>query len=190
MAIVSLDLKDLKGEEWKDVQGFEGLYKVSNKGRVKSLSHNTIRGFATCYTDERILNPQSNGNYYKVCLFKGNKRFEKQIYVHRLVATAFIPNPDNLPQIDHINGNKTLNIVENLRWCTQVQNVNNPVTKNRSKKLRKIESFDLSGKKVKEYNSLSEASRETGIPVSSICCIAKGYSGMNGSKYGLLFRYK
>ena len=189
MGIVSLDLKDLDGEIWKDIPGYEGLYSVSNKGRVKSLSHLTKRGFCECFTDECILNPQSNGNYFKVGLSKGNANSIKQIFIHRIVATTFLPNPNNLPQIDHLDGNKANNCVENLRWCTQVQNINNPNTKYRSKTLRKVASYNLLGEKIEEFLSLADASRKTGVPISSICCIAKGLSGMNGSKYGLVFKY-
>ena len=187
--MISLELKDMPGEIWKDICGYEGLYMVSNKGRIKSLPHKVKRGWAECITDEIILIPKSNGHYDKVCLYSGYKKNNKQQYVHRLVATAFIPNPDKYPQIDHIDGNHTNNMVENLRWCTQIQNINNPITKNRSKRLRGIVSLSLDGKIINKYKSLSSASKDTGVPISSICCMAKGYSGMNGSKYGLLFRY-
>ena len=188
--MISTDLKDLPGEKWKDVVGYEGLYLVSNKGRIKSLPHRVKRGFCECMTNEIILIPKTNGLYDKVCLFSGSKKTCKQQYVHRLVATAFILNPNKYPQIDHIDGNHTNNVVENLRWCNQMQNVNNPITKNRSKRLRKIFSLSLDGNIIKEYDSLTSASKDTGVPISSICCIAGGRAKMTGRKYRLSFRYK
>ena len=115
----------MPGEIWKDICGYEGLYMVSNKGRIKSLPHKVKRGWAECITDEIILIPKSNGHYDKVCLYSGYKKNNKQQYVHRLVATAFIPNPDKYPQIDHIDGNRINNYASNLRWVTAEENANN-----------------------------------------------------------------
>lgn len=189
MCKISLDLKDLPGEVWKDIRGYEGLYMVSSKGRVKSLSHRIKRGFCECMTEEIILTPTSNGHYDKVCLFSGSKESNTQRFIHRLVASAFIPNPNDYPQIDHIDGNHTNNAVDNLRWCTQVQNINNPITKFRSKKIRKIASYSLSGMKIKEYRSLTEAAKDTGIPISSIHCIANKRAGMSCNSRRIDFRY-
>lgn len=107
-------------EIWKDVQGYEGLYQVSNLGRVKSL----IRGYY--WQKERILKPRKNHDgYLRFTLCKDGKT--KTFYIHRLVAVAFIPNPENKPQIDHINAIKTDNTVNNLRWVTAKENVRNPL---------------------------------------------------------------
>lgn len=189
MAIVSLSLRNLKGEIWKDIDGYEGLYSVSNKGRVKSHSHLVKRGWATCYTKDQILKPQTNGNYYKVGLLCGGRKATKQIFIHRLVAKAFIPNPNQLAQIDHIDGNKANNCVENLRWCTQTQNINNPNTKYKSKRLRKVAVYSHQGELIDEYASLTEAAKATGVPISSLCCIIRGINGMTGAKYKLSFKY-
>ena len=120
-------------EIWKDIEGYERLYQVSNEGRVKSLertvesvSHGKpcirhIKGYMRAFS----INP-ING-YLTVSLCKDGK--EKTYNVHRLVAEAFIPNLDNKPCIDHISTIKYDNRVENLRWCTQKENLNNPLSK-------------------------------------------------------------
>lgn len=105
-------------EVWKDIDGYEGKYKISNLGRVKSLVFSNRQ---STFLKERILKPQKNKKYLQVSLCKNNKI--KIINIHRLVALTFIPNPNNLPQINHIDGNKLNNIVENLEWCTCSQNI-------------------------------------------------------------------
>lgn len=110
-------------EIWKDIESYEGLYKVSNFGRIKSLlswdGHAYIQ-------KEKILNPYrqlAGKNYYRsvICLTKNKIR--KQYKVHKLVAEAFIPNPNNLPIINHIDGNPLNNKADNLEWCTQKHNI-------------------------------------------------------------------
>ena len=108
----------MTNEVWKDVVGYEGLYQVSNMGNVKSVG----------YGKERVLKPgKDSRKYLTVSLSKSKK--PKTFLVHRLVAQAFIPNPDNKPCIDHINTITTDNRVENLRWVTPKENVNNPLTR-------------------------------------------------------------
>lgn len=107
-------------EIWKPIEGYEGLYEVSNLGRVRSLwfrnNHSLVRR-------DKIMSATDNGHgYLIVCLRReGCKRVNH--YVHRLVAKAFIPNPDNLPVIDHIDHNRSNNVATNLQWITQGDNV-------------------------------------------------------------------
>ena len=126
-------------EEWKDIEGYEGLYQVSDWGNVKSLPRLSKRSASrhrgtSILINERILKQSFQTSGYKVVVLckDGNNR---QFQVHRLVAEAFIPNPENKPQIDHINTNKAENNVENLRWCTHTENMNNPITLLKKSKL-------------------------------------------------------
>lgn len=109
-------------EIWKDIQGYENCYQVSNLGRVRSLTRkiNTWYGIRT--TRGQILKPlKTNRNYYRVCLKSHQKN--KYISIHRLVAEAFLPNPNDYPVINHKDTNTFNNAVSNLEWCTQSHNI-------------------------------------------------------------------
>lgn len=104
-------------EVWKDIKGYEGLYQVSNMGRVKSLGR--VDG-SNHRLYEKILKLKKRNNYLGIDLHKNG---ELRTYsVHRLVAQAFIPNPNNLPQVNHIDENKINNQIDNLEWCTVLYN--------------------------------------------------------------------
>ena len=113
-------------EIWKDIEGYEGLYQVSNWGRVKSLHFNK----------EKIMKATKGTKYYKINLFKNKK--QTTYLIHRLVAKAFIPNPNNLPEINHKdeknlkNSNECNNNIENLEWVTAQENCNTPMRKQRT----------------------------------------------------------
>ena len=109
-------------EEWRDVVGCEGWYQVSNLGRVKRIKKPIVsHGKRIGVAKEHIVTPSVVGRgYYAVKVSDG--LHSKRRYVHRMVGEAFIPNPDNKPQIDHINRIKTDNRVENLRWATNSEN--------------------------------------------------------------------
>lgn len=102
-------------EEWRDIKGYEGKYQVSNEGRVKSLNYHRQN------LEQILRSTISSSGYCRVWLFDG-KGIGKIEFVHRLVAKAFIPNPNNLPQINHKDENKLNNNVENLEWCTPFYN--------------------------------------------------------------------
>ena len=102
-------------EAWKDIEGYEGLYQVSNKGRVKSLNYQGV-------AREKLIKHSIVSGYKRVTLYK-NKTI-KRFLVHRLVANAFLPNPQNFPCINHKDENKQNNIVTNLEWCTYKYNIN------------------------------------------------------------------
>ena len=155
-------------EVWKDIKEYKGLYQVSNLGRVKKLSqirtcwngHKTI----TYEVPEKILTLRMRGNYLAVGLTKNKK--QTTYCVHRLVAEAFIPNPDNLPCVNHIDENKLNNEVENLEWCTyEYNNKYGTRTAKTCKPVKCIETEII-------YDSMVEASKQTNIPRPNIlvCC--------------------
>ena len=119
-------------EEWRDIIGYEGKYQVSNLGRVKSLK-NTRGNYR-----EKILKPGKDAKGYKqVSLYKNGKG--KMYKIHRLVAIAFIPNPNNYPMINHKDEDKTNNCVDNLEWCTNKYNMNYGTLPERFSEARKGE---------------------------------------------------
>ena len=114
-------------EVWKDIQDYEGLYQVSNLGRVKSLGRFVDKLRLHYWQEEKTLKLRKRvDGYLSVCLSKNGKT--KTFSVHRLVAVAFIPNPENKTEIDHINAIRTDNSVNNLRWVSHKENMNNSLT--------------------------------------------------------------
>ena len=103
-------------EIWRDIPGYEGLYKISNYGRVMALKK--LQGYIM--RSERILKPRLINGYYVAHLCKNN--ISKNVLVHRIVAECFIDNPNNLPVVNHIDGNKQNNNVNNLEWVTHSEN--------------------------------------------------------------------
>ena len=178
-------------EIWKDVQGYEGKYQISNLGNVKSIKY---RGLDY----ERLLVPKKNncGRLW-VDLWKNGS--SKQYLVHRLVAIAFIPNPENLPQINHIDENVENNMVENLEWCTGMYNVHyylerhgnvskrrKPSPKRRRQLDRSIYQMDKCGNIIKEWQDARTLTIELGYNQWSItqCC-----DGKRKTAYGFKWQY-
>lgn len=150
-------------EIWKDIEGFEGKYQISSMGKVKSL----------WFGKEKILkNIKTDRGYIVVSLYKEGK--QKNYYIHRLVAQTFLPNPDNLPQVNHRNENKTDNRVDNLEYCDSKYNNNFGTRTERAIKSKSIPilQFSKDGELVQKWDSVIEASRELGFYHSSIieCC--------------------
>lgn len=148
----------LDGEIWKDAIGYEGLYMVSNFGRVKSLPK--LSNNKRYITEEKILSPRVCGTqreYLAVALHKNEKT--KQCKIHRLVAMAFIPNPEGYNEINHKDENKGNNMVDNLEWCSRSYNVNYGCgnEKRRLKQKEVVQQFTINGVLVNEYNSFAEA---------------------------------
>ncbi len=170
----------MQEEIWKDIPGYEGLYQVSNIGCVKSYSK-VVRsrgGFRTI--PQKLLTPQTNKKkyfYYFVRLYKNG--IVKPFFVHRLVALAFIPNPQNLPQVNHKDGNKYNNKVENLEWCTASENMRHAFVSGlkypKITHYRGVKAFRLSDNSfVGEFNSQHEAAKKLGLNVAHICSVLHG----------------
>lgn len=140
-------------EIWKTVDGYDGLYEVSNKGRVKSLNYNHTNKSA-------IMSGWVSGKGYDyVHLCKDGTVLSYRVC--RLVAKAFIPNPENKPYVDHIDTNRRNNCVENLRWCTQSENQRNKISRTRYgvSKSKPVAQMTISGDLVKVWPSAFEAER-------------------------------
>mgnify|MGYP003432669906 CR=1 FL=1 len=167
-------------EVWKNIEGYEGLYQVSSEGRVKSLERTFIDKIGReRYVKECILKPGSDrGGYLRVGLCDGKKR--KTLKVHRLVCEAFHENPDNKPQVNHINEIKTDNRASNLEWATARENSNFGTRNERIgkksaiAKSRPIAQYTLNGKLLKVWPSLTEAQRQGGFSRGNICSVANG----------------
>jgi hypothetical protein len=176
-------------EIWRNVVNYEGLYMVSNLGYVKSLGNGNARN--PNWQKERILKSgKDKDGYLKVALFKDGKR--KNYSVHRLVALAFLPNPNNLPQVNHINEIKNDNRVENLEWCSAKYNNNYG---NHNKRVSESQTnYPKFSKQVLcvetgvVYPSLMQVKRELGFSISSISEVCLG-KRKRKSAYGFHWRY-
>ena len=165
-------------ELWKDVKDYEGLYQVSTLGRVRSIDkyvNAKIRNIDKVLKRGKILKPVYNkGGYLKVDLYKNGKG--TGFLVHRLVAEAFISNPDNLPLINHKDEVKDNNYPYNLEWCTDDYNRHYGTAIKRSveKRSKKVYQYDLEGNLIKEWDSTREAGRN-GYEAKNIsaCCLGK-----------------
>lgn len=164
-------------EVWKAVKGYEGLYEVSNSGKVRTLPH-TTNGITVPSTELKTSMHKSH-RYIRLRLYKNGE--SKDYMLHRLVAQAFVPNPCNKPQINHIDGDRANNSASNLEWCTQAENnrhaidmgLQNPWIMIQARK-KKILQISMSGEVVKEWESMTEAAKALGLQVSNISHCCKG----------------
>ena len=172
----------MENEIWRDIPGFE-RYQVSSLGRVKSLRKTVT-----------IMSPSKSSRYCQVTLYKNGKRHYRK--VHRLVAEAFIPNPDNLPCVNHKNEDKTDNRVDNLEWCDAKYNNNYGYRsmkmaqslsgKDIPLKYKAIEQLDLDGNIVRTYQAIKQVA-DYGYNQSTICNCCKRKTK---TAYGFYWRYK
>lgn len=163
-------------EIWKDIKGYEGYYQVSNQGRVKSLNRTVSKNYNPRRIRERILKVRPDKDGY-LCVTLSVDNVKKGFPVHRLVAMTFIPNPENKRTVNHIDGDKTNNCVENLEWATDLEQtvhgirlgiINPHHTKNRRRR-RVIRGDGII------YDSIKEAAEKNNLFTSNIivCCQGK-----------------
>lgn len=181
-------------EIWKDITGYEGLYQVSNLGRVRSLDRYVThsRGVVKYIRKGCVLKQNTDkGGYKYVGLYKDGK--VKYIKVHRLVAQVFLHNPDNLPEVNHIDENKSNNRVDNIEWCSHKQNCNHGTRNERMSKnklnyqsySKPVLQYTKDGQFVAEYPSIAEAERN--IKLTNIQSVLNGNRKTAG---GYIWKYK
>ena len=176
-------------EIWKPVIGFEGIYEVSNLGNIASLNY---RG----RNKRGLLKPKPHNGYYGITLCKEKQKYD--FLVHRLVADAFIPNPDNFPQVNHIDENKRNNIVSNLEWCTAKYNLNYGTMRERGaskvrgrpnpKKCKPLIAILPDGTE-EYYKSAKEFGQLNGMKCSPSSNIVKVIKGTCKTAYGRKWKY-
>lgn len=180
-------------EIWKPVKDYEGLYEVSNLGRVRTLDKEVNDRWGTRILKGKILNYQPNPlGYISITLNKNKKG--KLGLVHRLVAESFIPNPDNKEQVNHINGIKHDNRLVNLEWCTRIENMQHALkngllnihkgAKHHSSK--RVAKFDLEMNFIKEYYNIRYAAECNGVTPTQIVRCARGQQKQTG---GFIWKY-
>jgi hypothetical protein len=161
--------------EWKDLIDYEGQYMICDEGQIKSLKPRFF---------DRIMKARKDKDGYGVINLcrDGIKKTEK---LHRLVALAFIPNPENLPEVNHKDGNKMNNAVSNLEWCTGLQNKQHAKTNHLIKRHKgilmkpraRILQLDLNGNIIKEYGKVIDAAKAVGTHNSNITMCLTGFKG-------------
>lgn len=172
-------------EIWKDLKGYEDYYEISNYGNIKRKAryrYDKIRKRKN-YFNEKIAKSTDNGNgYLMIRLYPDYKPH----YIHRLVAINFIPNTEQKEQVNHKNGNKKDNFINNLEWVTPKENMIHSskflktkynlsgLEKNREKQKKKINMLDKNNKIIKTFDSIAEASRKMKLNASGICGCCKG----------------
>ena len=166
-----------ENEVWKDVTGYEGLYKVSDKGNVFSVERRDSRGVKR---GGITLNPRHTRGYLQVALFKNGERKNK--YIHRLVTEAFIPNPENHPDVNHLDEIKSNNELSNLEWCTREYNNNYGTRIERLSK--KVRAVNVKTGDVLTFNSTREAERK-GFNSGGVsqACLGTYYGGRTYKGY-------
>ena len=181
-------------EIWKEIKGFEGLYEVSNLGKVRSLDRLICmnNGVKRNFYGKVLKQGRLYTGYKTVWLYNNSIGIKTKASVHRLVAEAFIPNPENKPQVNHIDENKTNNRVDNLEWCTAKENINygtrneRATSKSNKKKRKQIIATNITTSESNIYQSLSECAKTLNLDIGNISKVASGKYNRCG---GYTFEY-
>lgn len=176
-------------EIWKGVKGLEGIYEVSNKGRIRSLDRiEVMKNGVARPRAGRIIKPSIKANGY-YCFHFSIKGKTKEASVHRMVADAFIPNPLKLPCVNHKDRNKLNNNVENLEWCTYRYNSMYQGARERAvetRNCRKVKQFSKEGEFIMEHKSEAAAAKAMGLSVGNLSSTLHGLQKTFG---GYIWRY-
>ena len=184
-------LRDMFSEEWALVSGFVGSYEVSNLGRVKSTRRRVWNGYSWFFVNERILKPRKGtSGYFMVSLWKDGVKYDKSI--HSLVCSAFNgEKPGAGFEVDHIDGDKINNAYTNLRWVSHYENMHNSATSwkiKESVRRRPVAQCLVSGEVISVYNSITDASRSTGVNLGNIASCVSG-NKKHKTAGGYLWKY-
>ena len=195
----NLSIESLPNEEWRDVVGWEGLYQVSNLGRVKSLSKRIVYKDGRVYVHPpRVMKNQKISTGYRSVMFYGANG-KKQYYVHRLVAETFILNPNNLGDVNHKDGCKTNNILINLEWCSRSDNIKHAYKNGLSlahmdeaikECSRPVIQYAPSGEIIAEYSSANKAAKASGYNQGQISKYCRVENKKHSTYKGYIWKYK
>ena len=170
-------------EIWKDIEGKEGKFQVSNKGRIKSLERIVIRSNGRLFhVREKILKPVVGNECGHLQVDLGNSRVHEMKHIHKIVAKAFIPNQNGYTVVHHIDHNPTNNCVENLVWMSDEEHKR----LHGEERAKTVYQYTLDGKLVRVWKNASEAARELGFSQGNICACC---NGKYKQAYGYIWSY-
>jgi hypothetical protein len=176
----------MENEIWKDIDGYEGLYQVSSGGRIRRMASSVLKSNGIYYNSKCVIRKPfiTSVGYYMITLSKSGRI--NQYVVHRLIAAAFIPNPENKPQVNHKNLDKKDNRLDNLEWVTVSENAKHYVASGRFRPpcrgrfgskhhlSKPIHKTDLKGNILESFDAVKTAARKLGTTSSNICSCLKG----------------
>ncbi|MFT9003782.1 MAG: NUMOD4 domain-containing protein [Liquorilactobacillus hordei] len=174
-------------EIWRPIKGYGGKYEISSQGRVRSLWRNTGKG--VCYREKYLTKSKTKEGYQTTYLYKNKS--PRQLMVSRLVADAFICNPLNLPEVNHIDENLNNNNVNNLEWCTRSYNTRygTRTDRQRDRVEKPVLATDVVTGKIKKYMSVRKAAKDIGCKPHTISQILTDKTGRHQTAYGFKFEY-